>query len=69
MKREKLSERKLPDYTKGEEIFNMTTHIVGGTRIRSVKSQKIPFHGRRESISITVQPMSTVFYEIPSERI
>ena len=30
MKREKLSERKLPDYTKGEEIFNMTTHIVGG---------------------------------------
>ncbi len=40
-----------------------------GTRIRSVKSQKIPFHGRRESISITVQPMSTVFYEIPSERI
>ena len=40
-----------------------------GTRIRYVKSQKIPFHGRRESISITVQPMSTVFYEIPSERI
>ena len=40
-----------------------------GTRIRSVKSRKIPFHGRQESISITVQPMSTVFYEIPSERI
>ena len=30
MKRIKLSERVLPKYTKGEEIFNMTTHIVGG---------------------------------------
>ena len=30
MKRQKLSERKLPDYTKGEEIFNMVSHIVGG---------------------------------------
>ncbi len=26
----KLSDRILPDYTRGEEIFNMTTHIVGG---------------------------------------
>ena len=30
MKRTKLRERKLPDYTKGEEIFNMVSHIVGG---------------------------------------
>ncbi len=30
MERTKLRERLLPDYTKGEEIFNMTTHIVGG---------------------------------------
>ena len=30
MKRTKLSDRLLPDYTKGEEIFNMTSHIVGG---------------------------------------
>lgn len=30
MKRTKLKNRKLPDYTKGEEIFNMVTHIVGG---------------------------------------
>ena len=30
MKRQKLSERTLPDYTKGEEIFNMTSHIAGG---------------------------------------
>ena len=30
MKRQKLSERKLPHYTKGEEIFNMVSHIVGG---------------------------------------
>ncbi|MBO4855275.1 hemolysin III family protein, partial [Candidatus Saccharibacteria bacterium] len=29
-KRTKLADRKLPDYTKGEEIFNMVTHIVGG---------------------------------------
>ena len=30
MKRQKLAERSLPDYTKGEEIFNMVSHIVGG---------------------------------------
>ncbi len=30
MKRKKLAERVLPFYTKGEEIFNMVTHIVGG---------------------------------------
>lgn len=30
MPRTKLSDRKLPDYTRGEEIFNMVSHIVGG---------------------------------------
>ena len=30
MKRIKLADRILPKYTKGEEIFNMTSHIVGG---------------------------------------
>jgi len=30
MKRIKLKDRVLPTYTKGEEIFNMTSHIVGG---------------------------------------
>ena len=30
MKRIKLKDRKLPTYSKGEEIFNMTSHIVGG---------------------------------------
>ena len=30
MKRTPLSERQLPDYTRGEEITNMVTHIVGG---------------------------------------
>ena len=26
-----LCERPLPDYTRGEEIFNMVSHIVGGS--------------------------------------
>lgn len=30
IKRTKLADRKLPDYTKGEEKMNMITHIVGG---------------------------------------
>ena len=30
MSRQKLSERILPNYTRGEEIFNMVSHIVGG---------------------------------------
>ncbi len=29
-RRQTLKERILPEYTKGEEIFNMTSHIVGG---------------------------------------
>ena len=29
MKRIKLDDRVLPKYTKGEEVFNMVTHIVG----------------------------------------
>ena len=29
MKRTKLRERQLPDYSRGEEIFNMVSHIVG----------------------------------------
>ena len=31
MKRIKLRDRLLPDYTNGEEVMNMVTHIVGGT--------------------------------------
>lgn len=31
MKRTKLKDRVLPNYTKGEEIFNMTSHIVGAS--------------------------------------
>jgi len=30
MQRTKLADRILPTYTKGEEIFNMTSHIIGG---------------------------------------
>ena len=26
----RLSEQKLPDYTRGEELFNMISHIAGG---------------------------------------
>ena len=29
MTRTKIKDRVLPEYTKGEEIFNMTSHIVG----------------------------------------
>ena len=28
--RTKLKDRQMPTYTKGEEIFNMVSHIVGG---------------------------------------
>lgn len=28
--RTKLTDRSLPDYTKGEEVFNMVSHVVGG---------------------------------------
>lgn len=31
MNRTKLADRKLPDYTRGEEIFNMVSHIVGAS--------------------------------------
>ena len=31
MTRTKLCDRVLPNYTKGEEIFNYVSHIVGGS--------------------------------------
>ena len=40
MKRTKLSDRKLPDYTRGEEIMNMVTHIVGGAMGIAVLTQR-----------------------------
>ncbi|MBQ3651348.1 MAG: hemolysin III family protein, partial [Clostridia bacterium] len=30
MKRTPIDKRELPDYTRGEEIMNMVSHIVGG---------------------------------------
>ena len=30
MKRTKLRDRTLPDYTRGEELFHMISHIAGG---------------------------------------
>ena len=30
MNRVKLADRVLPTYSKGEEIFNMVSHIIGG---------------------------------------
>ena len=36
MKRTKLADRILPTYTKGEEIFNMVSHIVGGAFVIAV---------------------------------
>lgn len=30
MKRTKLTDRRIPDYTRSEEVFNMVSHIVGG---------------------------------------
>ena len=32
MKRTRLSDRQLPDDTRGEEIMNMVTQIVGGVK-------------------------------------
>ena len=29
-KRTKLSDRQLPDYTRGEELVNTITHVIGG---------------------------------------
>ena len=41
-----------------------------GVKLKSVKTENIPFHGQAQSINITVPAMATVYYEIiPSERI
>ena len=51
MKRTKISQRKLPAYSRGEEIMNMVTHIVGGgigiialilCLIKTINSQNAP---------------------------
>ena len=74
IKRTKLSDRALPNYSKGEEIMNMVNHIVGGVLgvvalvlcvIRSVKNDN--FYGVISSIiygvsMITLYTMSSVYH-------
>ena len=49
-KRIKLSDRTLPDYTRGEEIMNMVTHIVGGGLGVAALTLCVIFAALRENI-------------------
>ena len=77
-KRIKLSERKLPDYTRGEEIMNMVTHIVGGgfgvvalVLCVMVASQRDNVYGIVGSAiygtcMIALYAMSSIYHGLPS---
>lgn len=79
MRRTKLSDRILPTYTKGEEIFNMVSHIIGSVIgivtlimciIISTKNQNI--YGIISSIIfgltiIVLYTMSSIYHGLKSE--
>lgn len=50
MQRTKLADRVLPDYTKGEEIFNMTSHIAGGAFAAAALSLCVTFAALRGNV-------------------
>lgn len=50
MARTKLRDRELPPYTKGEEIFNMVTHIVGGALGIAATALCVIFAALRHSV-------------------
>lgn len=80
MKRTKLADRKLPDYTRGEEIFNMVTHIVGGGLAVIVLIVCVVIAALHRSLSgvltslvygasmITLYTMSSVYHGVKKER-
>ena len=50
MKRTPIKDRKLPDYTRGEEIMNMVSHIVGGAFGIAVLVLGILFSAKKHNI-------------------
>lgn len=80
MKRQKLSERILPKYTHSEEIFNMTTHIVGGAvgicaLVLCLIAAAIHHDGFALASSIVygismiiLYTMSSIYHGLPSEK-
>lgn len=80
MKRTKLADRKLPDYTRGEEIFNMVTHIVGGGFAIVILIACVTVSALHRSVSgvitsmvygasmIMLYTMSSVYHGVKKER-
>lgn len=71
MKRTKLKNRLLPNYTRGEEIFNMVSHIVGGafgiTALATCVIKAFIYDGAYEIISSFIYGISMVIlYAISS---
>lgn len=81
MTRTKLADRKLPDYTFGEEIFNMVTHIVGAAFAVSSLTLCITFaieHNNRAGLvggiiysimMLLVYTMSSIYHGMRNERV
>lgn len=54
MKRTPIDDRQLPDYTRGEEIMNMVTHIVGGAvGVAVLVLGVVIAAGRRDALAVT----------------
>ena len=48
--RTKLCDRILPDYTRGEEILNTTTHIIGGAFSVAALALCVVFAARHKNV-------------------
>lgn len=55
-----------------QEIFNSDSEEFGGTNIRNIgniKSNDKPMHGQKQSISLTLPPMSTIFLRCARKKV
>ena len=70
MTRTKLADRILPTYTKGEEIFNMVSHIVGGALGIAVLALCVIFsalhHNVYGIVSTSIYGVSLILFQIIS---
>ena len=78
-KRTKLKDRTLPDYTRGEEIFNMVSHIVGGALAIAALVLCVIFYALKDpwavvasavygGTMVALYAMSSIYHGLTAER-
>ena len=60
----------VPEPGSYRELFNTDDTRYGGTGVhnKAVKTRKEPMHGFEQSVSLTLPPLSTMYFAVPAAR-